>query len=107
MGKNLDEAEKLILKALELEPNDGFFIDSLGWVYYQKGDYKRAVSELERAVSLVVDDPTIIEHLGDAYEKLGRQQEALDRYRRALKRVQEEDQSNRIGEKIQLLERRI
>ena len=94
-------------KTITDKPNDGFFIDSLGWVYYQKGDYSRAVLELERAVGLVVDDPTIIEHLGDAYEKLGRQQEALHNYRKALKKSLEKDQTSRIGEKIQLLERKI
>ena len=50
MGVRLDEAEDLILRALKIEPNDGFYIDSLGWVYYQKGDYLRAVEQLERAV---------------------------------------------------------
>ncbi|MEK6601610.1 MAG: tetratricopeptide repeat protein, partial [Candidatus Binatota bacterium] len=107
MGIHLDEAENLIVRALKIEPNDGFYIDSLGWVYYQKGDYKRAVQQLERAVELANDDPTIIEHLGDAYEKAGKLDGALQRYRDALKRSKEEEQSNRIREKIQLLERQI
>jgi len=105
MGVRLEEAESLILRALKIEPNDGFYIDSLGWVYYQKGDYQRAVEQLERAVELARDDPTIIEHLGDAYEKTGKMERALERYREALKRSKEEDQSKRIQEKIQLLER--
>ena len=50
LGIYLDRAEELVVKALEIEPNDGFYIDSLGWVYYQKGDYVRAVEQLERAV---------------------------------------------------------
>ena len=69
MGVQLDEAEELIQRALKIQPNDGFYIDSLGWVYYQKGDYPKAVEQLERAVEITVDDPTIIEHLADAYEK--------------------------------------
>jgi tetratricopeptide (TPR) repeat protein len=107
MGIHLDEAETLIQRALKIEPNDGFYIDSLGWVYYQKGDYVRAVEQLERAVEITVDDPTIIEHLADAYEKIGKRDLALARYRDALKRSKEEEQTKRIREKIQRLEKRI
>jgi Tfp pilus assembly protein PilF len=97
----------LIRRALQIEPNDGFYIDSLGWVYYQKGDFTRAVEQLERAVEITVDDPTIIEHLGDAYEKAGKPDRALARYREALKRSKETDQIKRIRDKIQRLERKI
>ena len=79
----------------------------MGWVYYQKGDYARAVEQLERAVEITVDDPTIIEHLGDAYEKVGKPDRALARYREALKRSKESDQIKRIREKIQRLEKKI
>jgi Flp pilus assembly protein TadD len=41
MGTKLDEAEGLIRRALEIEPDDGFYVDSLGWVYFQRGDYRR------------------------------------------------------------------
>ncbi|HYJ13999.1 MAG TPA: tetratricopeptide repeat protein, partial [Candidatus Limnocylindria bacterium] len=88
-------------------PNDGFYIDSLGWVYYQKGDYPRAVEHLERAVELTVDDPTIIEHLGDAYEKAGRVDRAVLRYRESLKHSKEAEQTKRVREKIQRLEKKI
>ena len=71
LGERLDEAEKLIRRALAIEPDDGYFIDSLGWVYYQRGDYQKAVDQLERAIERAGDDPTVTEHLGDAYEKLG------------------------------------
>ena len=107
MGVQLDEAEDLIARALKIAPNDGFYIDSLGWVYYQKGDYPRAVEQLERAVELTVDDPTIIEHLGDAYEKAGRVDRAVVRYREALKHTKEAEQTKRIREKIQRLEKKI
>jgi tetratricopeptide (TPR) repeat protein len=107
MGVQLDEAEDLIARALKLSPNDGFYIDSLGWVYYQRGDYTRAVEQLERAVEITVDDPTIIEHLADAYEKVGRPDRALTRYREALKRTKEGDQIKRIREKIQRVEKKI
>jgi tetratricopeptide (TPR) repeat protein len=107
MGVQLDEAEALIQRALKIEPNDGFYIDSLGWVYYQKGDYPKAVEHLERAVEITVDDPTIMEHLGDAYEKAGRPDRAIARYREALKKTTESDQVKRIREKVQRLEKKI
>jgi tetratricopeptide (TPR) repeat protein len=107
MGVQLDEAEDLIVRALKLSPNDGFYIDSLGWVYYQRGDYIRAVEQLERAVEITVDDPMIIEHLADAYEKAGKSDRAVTRYRDALKRTKENDQIKRIREKIQRLEKKI
>ena len=78
-GVHLDEAEQLILRALAIEPNDGFYIDSLGWVYYQRGEYMEAIQHLERAVELVDADPTLIEHLGDAYSKIGRHRRRLPR----------------------------
>ena len=107
MGVRLDEAESLIQEALKIEPNDGFYIDSLGWVYYQKGDYNQAVELLERAVEITVDDPTIIEHLADAYEKAGKADRAVSRYREALKKTKEDEQVKRIRDKIQRLERKI
>ena len=107
MDVELDQAEQLIIRALEIEPNDGFYIDSLGWVYYRKGDYRRAIEQLEKAVRLVVDDPVIIEHLGDAYLEDGRPDEALRSYRRALESADEEEQVERIRSKIGDIERRI
>ena len=106
MDVELDRAERLILRALELEPNDGFYIDSLGWVYYRKGDYRRAIEQLEKAVRLVIDDPVIIEHLGDAYLEDGRPDEALRSYRRALESSVEDEQTERIRSKIGDLEHR-
>ena len=83
MGKDLDKAEDLIRKALEGEPQNGYYIDSLGWVFYAKGEYGRAVEELERAAAIVGNDPVILEHLGDAYTAVGRYREALDSYEKS------------------------
>lgn len=75
-GMNYDEALEMIEKAVELEPTDGYIIDSLGWVYYKLGRYEEAVEQLERAVDLKPGDPVINDHLGDAYWKVGRRLEA-------------------------------
>ena len=104
-GENLDEAERLIRRALVLQPNDGFFLDSLGWVYFQRGDYTRAIDELQRAAESTGDDPTINEHLADAYRKLGREPEALRVYREALAKTEDPAQRARLEEKIRTGER--
>lgn len=84
-GVRLDEAEKLLLRALELRPENGFFLDSLGWVYFQQGDLPRAISTLESADRLAGPEPTILEHLGDAYRRAQRSADAEKAYRRALR----------------------
>jgi Flp pilus assembly protein TadD len=104
-GQNLDEAEALIRRALEIDPNDGFYIDSLGWVYYQRGDYERAVEQLERAAELSEDDPTVNEHLADAYRQIGRELEAQRLYKDALKKSEDQAQRTRLEEKLRTADR--
>ena len=83
-GENLEEAFKLIEKAIELNPSSGAIIDSLGWAHYQLGDYEEAIGHLEQAASLEPSDPTITDHLGDTYWRLGRKIEARYEWRRVL-----------------------
>jgi Flp pilus assembly protein TadD len=99
-GNHLEEAERLIKRALNIEPEDGFYIDSLGWVYYQRGEYQKAVDQLERAVNLTGSDPTITEHLGDAYSKVGKYRDARQEYEDALKKTQDSDQIRRLQTKL-------
>ncbi len=73
---HLDEALKMLRKAVALRPEDGFIVDSLGWADFRLGDYDGAVKELERAIGLKPGDPTINDHLGDAYWRTGHKQEA-------------------------------
>lgn len=80
MGKDLDRARALVEKALAAEPENGYYLDSLGWVYFNMGDYARAVLELEKAVERVADDPVILEHLGDAYAAMRRFEAAKAAY---------------------------
>ena len=75
-GAKLDEAIAMVKKAVDLRPNDGFIVDSLGWAYFTLRDYEQAAGYLERAVDLNPADPTIAEHLGDAYWQVGRKNEA-------------------------------
>jgi predicted Zn-dependent protease len=86
MGINLDEAEILIQTALSIKPNDGYITDSLGWVYYKRGNYSQALEWLSKAVKLIPDDPVILEHLGDVYLKMDSKEKALNYYQRSLKK---------------------
>ncbi|MFH1679639.1 MAG: tetratricopeptide repeat protein [Candidatus Eisenbacteria bacterium] len=83
-GRDLDEAERLILRALEHRPGNPFFRDSLGWLYFRKGDLARAIRELEEAREGLKEDPTVLEHLADAYAAAGRREEAARAYRGVL-----------------------
>jgi tetratricopeptide (TPR) repeat protein len=103
MSKDLERAETLVKHALEKDPNNAYYIDSLGWVYYQRGDYANAVSQLERAVKIIKEDPTMLEHLGDAYSGLSRFKDALAVYRHSSRL-----QSNPgLREKIESTQRRL
>tara|TARA_R110002153_G_scaffold268669_2_gene433676 strand:+ start:38823 stop:40472 length:1650 start_codon:yes stop_codon:yes gene_type:complete len=83
-GVNLDKALEMIEQAVGLEPNDGSMRDSLGWVYFRLGSYKKATEHLERAATLMPYDPVVNSHLGDAYWQVGRRAEAEFQWKRAL-----------------------
>ncbi|HSP23980.1 MAG TPA: tetratricopeptide repeat protein [Saliniramus sp.] len=100
MGINIDEAFKLLQRAVELSPRDGMIIDSLGWAYFRLGRYDDAVRELERAVELMSSDPVINDHLGDAYWKVGRRLEATFQWRHALASDPEPDDRENIERKL-------
>ena len=75
-GVRLKEAKSMVEKAVAAMPDSGAMVDSLGWAYYQLGDYPHAVEQLEHAAELEAADPDINDHLGDAYWKIGRRIEA-------------------------------
>ena len=82
---NLEEAGDLIKRAVEIEPDNGMYVDSLGWYYYHTNHYDQALAQLSRAVDLIKpEDPTVLEHLGDTYLKLNDTAKAVDCWQRAL-----------------------
>jgi tetratricopeptide (TPR) repeat protein len=99
-GSNLDEAFKMLHKAVELRPSDGYIVDSLGWALYKLGKYDEAVKELERAIDLKPGDPTINDHLGDAYWRLGRKLEAHFQWNHARDLKPEPEDLPKILDKI-------
>lgn len=76
MGINLDKGLDLVKQAVDLAPDDGYIVDSLGWAYYKLGRFDDAVRELERAVLLKPEDPVVNDHLGDAYWRVDRKLES-------------------------------
>lgn len=102
MGENLDEALDLIERAVAAQPNSGYIVDSLGWVYYRLGRYEEAVEQLERATELLPTDPILTDHLGDALWAVERRREAQFQWRRALSFDPEEEEAQRIRRKLEV-----
>ena len=75
-GLNLEEAFKMLRRAVELRPNDGYIVDSLGWAHFKLGQYAEATETLEKAINLKPADPVLNDHLGDAYWRVNRRIEA-------------------------------
>ena len=99
-GVNLDEGMRMIRRAVEQRPDNGYIVDSLGWAYYRIGNYEEAVKHLERAVELRPEDPTINDHLGDAYWRVGRELEAQFQWTHARDSKPEPEDLPKIEEKL-------
>ena len=99
-GKNLKQAIGYITRAVKLKPDDGYFVDSLGWAYYRLGDFKQAANYLEKAVELRPEDPTINDHLGDSLWRVGRTLEARFQWDQALILKPETEEVDKIRRKI-------
>jgi tetratricopeptide (TPR) repeat protein len=81
----LNEALEMIKKALEQEPENGAYLDSLGWVYFRLGRLDEAEDYLKRAAAKSPKDPTVNDHLGDVYLKKSNLKEAVAQWELALK----------------------
>ena len=101
-GERLEEALGLVRRAVALEPDNGAYVDSLGWAHFQLGQYQEALSYLERAARLEPGDATIYEHLADTYRALGRADDALQLYRRAL--ALDDENADAVRNKLRELE---
>jgi tetratricopeptide (TPR) repeat protein len=83
-NERLREALSLIQQALELDPWNGAYLDSLGWVYYRMGRFQEAQEPLQRAAREFPNDPIVLEHLGDLYSRLEDRTAAKQAWRAAL-----------------------
>jgi tetratricopeptide (TPR) repeat protein len=106
-GVRLEESVKYIQKALQLEPNNGAYLDSLGWAYFKMSRYDLAESPLEKAASLIQNDPTIHEHLGNLYLHMGKTAQAQEEWQRALKEWPEAVASDFDAEQAKKLQKQL
>jgi Flp pilus assembly protein TadD len=93
-----EEAMKLVQKALELEPDNGAYVDTLAWGYFKQGKLDEALTELLRALKLDNSDPTIYDHIGDVYKAKTMVKEALEYWQKALDM---NPNDNKIKQKIE------
>jgi len=95
----INEAIKMLETAYELESDDPYIIDSIGWAYYLTDDYPRAEKFLKRAVELMPDDPIVNDHYGDILWKLNRKIQARYFWTNVLKM---KDTEKELIEKINI-----
>ncbi|MEA1922854.1 MAG: tetratricopeptide repeat protein [Pseudomonadota bacterium] len=98
-GVQLEDAKKLLDRALEIKPDSGYILDSIGWLFFVRKDFVKALKYLLQAQAVVPDDPVIYEHLGDIYVELKRYDEAIESYRRSLE-IKEEKKVRQKMEKL-------
>lgn len=91
-GENLDRAVELIEGALRADPENGAYLDSLGWAYYKKGELDKALEYIGRAAELEPTEPVIMEHYAIVLEEKGRLTEALEKWEKALKFDEENEE---------------
>lgn len=98
--QDLDAAERLARRALQLQPNDGYILDTVGWVLFKRGKMEESIRYLEQAYRAKSDESIIAEHLGDAYLRFELWQKALRMYRKAAQLETDVEKSRRIQEKV-------
>lgn len=98
-GYNLEEAVQLVRRAIALDPDNGAYVDSLGWAYFRQGRNEEAQLLLERAARLEPEDAVLHEHLGDVYAALGHKARARDAYQRALD-LDDEGNRDQVRQKL-------
>ena len=99
-GVRLDDAERLLKKAMKISPANGYIRDSWGWYLFTRGRVPEAVVALEQAVKLKPDESVILEHLGDAYLRANLREKALIQYKDASQYA-DEGSKKKIQDKIE------
>ncbi len=97
----MEEAGDFLEKAVSLDPHNGAYQDSLGWLYFKIGEYEKAENHLLKADRLQKHDPVIQEHLGDLYAKTGNIEAASEYYRQSIRVAESTEESKRVQHKLQ------
>jgi tetratricopeptide (TPR) repeat protein len=102
--EDLAEAEKLLDKALELKPGDGYYLDSLGWIYFKQGQLEKAEKTLKQSVETVPEEGVVWYHLGEVFLAKGERDKALDAFRKALSNSLEGEEREKTEQRIEELD---
>ena len=103
-GINLDEAKNIAEEAVRKYPQVGSCSDALGWVLFKQGNYKEAVIQLEKASSLSLKDPIVLDHLAETYLKLHDEDRAKEQWRKAIELNPSGNLKEKIKAKLDVLE---
>jgi Flp pilus assembly protein TadD len=99
-GDKLDEAVQLVRRALESEPDNGAYLDSLGWALYKRGDLEEAEKHLTDAAARMPGNSEVLDHLGDVLAKRGRTSDAVAAWTKALEGDGEDVDAAAVRRKI-------
>jgi Tfp pilus assembly protein PilF len=83
-GINLQEALSMAKKAVKKEPKNSSYMDTIGWIYFRLGDYKKARTNIEEATKIEDKNATLLDHLGDVYFRLGNRVKAIQLWKKAF-----------------------
>lgn len=103
-GKNLEKALVYVNRALEQDPYNGAYLDTLGWIYYKKGNPDKALTYIKKAAESM-EDPVIYEHMGDIYFKLKKYDKAKEFWEKSLQLIESEEVQGKLEEVTNLLEK--
>lgn len=97
-GIKLQEALSMAQRAVDKEPKNSSYLDTIGWIYFRLGEYKKAKINIEAAVKMEDKNVTLLDHLGDVYFKLGNKTKAMELWKRAFEM---DSTKNEIKKKIE------
>jgi tetratricopeptide (TPR) repeat protein len=100
-GRDLDEAISLVTRALQVRPDSGAYLDSLGWAYFQRGDLDQAEKYLRDAAQRLPENSEILDHLGDLHAARGRWADAISAWRRAIEANNSDIDRSALEKKIE------
>lgn len=98
--QKLDEAVSLIKQAIEIDPTNPSYLDSLGWAYFKLGKLGEAELYLKEAINNDGTSATVFEHLGDVYQKQGKDKLARDAWQKAMNLASGAEENNRLKDKL-------
>ncbi len=108
-GEHLDEAGDMIKKALEMDPDNASYLDSLGWFLFKKGEHEQALKQLLRAAeSIKQEDAVVFDHLADTYQAMGKTAEAMSYWQKAVAlSADDKEQADKIAEKLEAAKQKV